>query len=204
MKKQKKPTGITSSIQISSSGIRREIVDFPNVKAEIELLIAKAFCLGKPALNPHISKYGFFTELESQAENSIDFKVRTDKGFRWLELAEFSPLKHFNGKYDNVSATWDLEFMKGLFFSLIKKKCAKSYGDNVILLIYKTHDAFFIPPPLIRQIRSELLSSPPKFESIYFISTHSEENTAVWQVWPADVEDVGPMVSTGTLYIGFD
>jgi len=204
MNKQKKPTGIATPIQISSTGIHREIVKFPHEKAEIELLIATAFCSGKPTLNPHISKYGFFSELELQTENSIDFKVCTKEGFRWLELAEFAPLNHFNGKYENIPPTWSLEFMKDVFLSLIKKKNTKNYGDRVILLIYKTHDALFIPPPLIRYIRSELISSPPSFESIYFISTHSEEHTAVWQVWPDDVKDTGPMASTGTLHVGFD
>lgn len=204
MKKQKKPTGITTSIRISSLGIHREVATFSDTKAEIELQIAKAFCSGKPSLNPHIYKYGLFTDLEPQDENSIDFKVLTNEGFRWLELTEFAPLNHFKGKYENVSQDWDVKFMKDLLLSLIKNKSKKNYGDNVILLIYKTHDAFFIPPPIIRDVRCELESAPPSFEAIYFISTHSEENTTVWQVWPDDVKDAGPRVSAGKLHVGFD
>lgn len=202
MNKQTKPTGISTSMQISSAGVHRETADFPQTKAEIELLIAKAFCAGKPALNPHITRYGMFTNLEPQPENSLDFKVLTEKGSRWLELAEFAPLNHFRGKYENVPTTWDIEDMKALFLALIDKKSVKNYGDGVILLIYKTHDALFVPPPIIRSVRSTLGSSPPSFESIYFISAHSVNHTTVWQVWPDDVKDSGPLISSGTIHVG--
>ncbi|WP_407579556.1 hypothetical protein [Citrobacter koseri] len=204
MEKQKKPSGISTSIEIRSSGIQRKTVDFPQKKSEIELLMAEAFCAGKPALNPHIARYGSFTNLEPQPENSLDFSVHTEKGSRWLELAEFAPLNHFGGRYENVPATWVIEDMQDLFLTLIKKKSSKGYGDGVILLIYKTHDTLFVPPPVLRCVRSSLISSPPPFDAIYFISAHSIDHAAVWQVWPDDVTDEGPMFASGTIQIGID
>lgn len=203
MEKQKKPSGIRTSILISSSGVHREKAHFPGEKAELELLFAKAFCGGKPPLNPHITQYGSFTKLKAQPENNLDFRVITEKGQKWLELAEFAPLNNFGGRYENIPTTWTIEDMINQFLALIMKKNSKSYGNGVILLIYNTHDSLFVPPPIIRSVRKTLASSPPTFEAIYFISAYSEETATVWQVWPNNVKDEGPMLSSGTVHIGF-
>jgi hypothetical protein len=84
--------------------------------------------------------------LQQQQENSLDFKVDTGLGMRWLELCEFAPLEQFGGTYDLVPEEWDARRMFDLFRMLIEKKARKSDGC-VILLIYKTHQNFsFLRP----------------------------------------------------------
>ncbi|WP_171965378.1 hypothetical protein [Cronobacter sakazakii] len=196
MRKQKKPSGISTSIRIEPSKIKLEKASFPSAKEDLEKLMAETFCEGKPALNPQITYYGCFYKLEPQSENSLDFKVETEKrGGRWLELAEFAPLKYFGGKYDNVPSKWNNKDMMEMFLELIKKKSSKHYGDGVILLVYITHDLFFVPPPIIRAIRKTLESSVPlpPFETIYFMSLGAARHAKVWQVWPSLSKDDGPI-----------
>ncbi|MGG7446137.1 hypothetical protein ACQ3G7_08665 [Kosakonia oryzendophytica] len=195
MGKRKKPSGTSTSVQITSSGTYIKKIDYPPAKDEIELLIAESFCEGKPALNPHIARYGSFTKLEPQHENSLDFQVTTEKkGQRWLELTEFAPLEKFGGKYGNIPAAWNAEDMIASFLTLINNKKNKCYGDEVILLIYITHDTLFVPPPVLRYIRNRLESLTIPFETIYFLSPPSK----VWQLYPNDIKDDGPVLSFGT------
>ncbi|KAA9001638.1 hypothetical protein FJU30_04925 [Affinibrenneria salicis] len=202
MSKQKKPTGVHSSILVDVNGVHREFVDFPDSKSEIELFIAQAFCEGKPNLNPQIKRYGK-CNLKHQPENSIDFQIETEKkGTKWLELAEFAPLNEFGGKYENTPNEWKVEDLTSLFLELIYKKNSKQYGDGVILLIYNTHDSLFIPPPIIRHARNILISMKPSFDAIYFTSVHSSVDAAAWQVWPNDIHDEGPIASKGFIHIG--
>ena len=90
--KRRKPTGRTGPIKMGPDGVSRQLVQFPKTKAEIELFIAKGFCAGNSGMKPQIKRYGRFTELQPQRENSLDFQVETQMGPRWLELAEFAPL----------------------------------------------------------------------------------------------------------------
>jgi len=109
---------------------------FPQTKEEIELFIAKGFCNpGAVSYVPHLKRYGYFHNLQQQQENSLDFKVDTDFGMRWLELCEFAPLEQFGGKYDLVPEEWDAGRMFDLFRMLIDNKARKSDGCDVIVLI---------------------------------------------------------------------
>lgn len=201
--KRRKPTGRTGPISIGPNGLSRKLIQFPQSKADIELFIAKGFCAGNSGMRPQIKRYGEFTDLQPQPENSLDFQVKTQKGRRWLELAEFAPLKDFAGRYENVSAQWPMDEMARLFMDLIQKKNGKNYGEGVILVIYKTHDTLFVPPPVIRNVHAKLADLQPTFESIYFLSPHDQEAASAWQVWPDDPSNEGPIVHGGTLHVGF-
>ncbi|WP_054179530.1 hypothetical protein [Trabulsiella odontotermitis] len=204
MANQKKPTGISASIRITSSGVHREVAEFPQSKNEIERLMAEAFCAGKPTLNPQIAHYGNLTNLTSQPENSLDFRITTAYGDKWLELAEFAPLALFHGRYENVPIEWDISEIRDLFLSLIKEKGNKGYGEGVILLIYKTHNSLYVPPPILRCVTKELADHPPPFEAIYFISAHSVEHSMTRQIWPEDLKNQGPTFHSGTAIIGIE
>lgn len=204
MTNQKKPTGINASIRITSGGIHREVVEFPQSKEKIELLMAEAFCVGKPTLNPQIDRYGSFANLTLQPENSLDFQVKTESGDKWIELTEFAPLVLFRGRYENVPTEWDIDDMRDSFLKLIKKKSSKGYGKGVILLVYKTHNALYVPRPILRCVTKELANHPPPFESIYFISAHSVEHSKTWQIWPENDNNQGPMLPSGTVTIGIE
>src|SRR5262245_29532381 len=102
MSKRHKPTGTTGRIEFGPDGPIRKWVTFPETKDEIELFIAEGFCANAPGYRPHLKRYGQFTELRRQRENSIDFHVTTEAGDRWLELCEFAPLDEFGGPYAEV------------------------------------------------------------------------------------------------------
>ena len=138
-KTREKPTGSTASIEFGPQGAVRHPIVFPKTKEEVELFIAEGFCNpGAVSYVPHVKRYSHFHNLEQQRENSLDFKVDTGLGTRWLELCEFAPLEEFGGKYDHVPEEWDARRMFDLFLKLIEKKARKSDGSDVILLIYKT------------------------------------------------------------------
>lgn len=200
--RRRKPTGATGPISLGPNGPVRKWVEFPETKEEIELFIAKGFCKAASGSRPHIKRYKQFTDLKQQPENSIDFSVKTGVGDRWLELCEFAPLNEFGGSYDAVSHNWDARQLLDLVLALIKKKAKKGYGKNTILLIYKTHSTLFVPPPILRAARGELKNLAPNFESIYYISPHSEEEMSVWEIWPGDPEDQGPVFSYGNVFVG--
>lgn len=122
-KTRQKPTGITGPIEFGPEGAVRHIVVFPQTKEEIELFIAKGFC-NPDAVSyvPHLKRYAYFHNLQPQQENSLDFKVDTGLGMRWLELCEFAPLEQFGGKYDLLPEEWDARRMFDLFRILIEKK----------------------------------------------------------------------------------
>jgi hypothetical protein len=199
---RRKPTGATGPISLGPNGLVRKWVEFPETKEEIELFIAKGFCKAVTGSRPHIKRYGHFLDLKQQPENSIDFSVKTGVGDRWIELCEFAPLEEFGGSYNAVSHNWDVRQLLDLVLALIRKKVKKGYGENTILLIYKTHNTLFIPPPILRAARSELKSMKPNFESIYYISPHSEEEMSVWEIWPSGPGDHVPVFSDGNVFVG--
>ncbi|MFK3790133.1 hypothetical protein ACI2KO_07720 [Pseudomonas piscis] len=200
-KKRRKPRGRSGQIAVGTEGVIYQPTELPETKDEIEKYVADAFCAGKVARNPQIERYGCFKNLEQGPENGLDFKVETEMGGRWLELAELAPLSQFGGSYENVPATWSVNDLAEHLRNLIQKKNEKKYGAGVILVIYKTHDTLFVPPPIIRSIREELAVTPPIFDSIYFVSPYEAGAAGVWQIWPADPKDQGPVVKSGSVRI---
>ena len=202
-KTRRKPTGTTGRIEFRPEGTVHHLLVFPQTKEQVELFIAKGFCNpGAVSYVPHLKRYAYFHNLQQQQENSLDFKVDTGLGMRWLELCEFAPLEQFGGKYDLVPEEWDARRMFDLFRMLIEKKARKSDGCDVILLIYKTHQTLFVPPPIIRAVRQELMGRPVPFESIYYISPYSSSDMGVWEVWPGDSDDQGWAIRDGKLIVG--
>jgi hypothetical protein len=202
MAKRAKPVGKTGPISIGPAGVQRHHVEFPVAKEDIELFIARLFCAGNAGMRPQIDRYGSFTELEQQPEDRPDFTVQTEHGQSWLELAEFAPLDKFGHAYEKVPATWDAPVMLAAIRSLIDKKGTKGYGAGVILVIYKTHETLFVPPPILRALRADLASTSIPFEAIYFVSPHDHESASTWEIFPSDPPDDGPAIRRGLLHVG--
>ncbi|WP_247392503.1 hypothetical protein Q2T91_16620 [Ralstonia pseudosolanacearum] len=188
IKKRKKPRGVSVSLRSGPLGVERIVKELPVTKSEIELKVAEDFCAGNHGMRPHIKRFGRFTDLEPQPENSIDFRVSTDRGTKWLELAEFAPLHLYEGKYENVSGHWDGADMAQLFLELVQQKNSRGYGNGVILLVYQTHDRFFVPPPIVRTMPVLLKDAGLAFEAVYAVSPSG----LVVEAWPGDVDDQGP------------
>ena len=139
--------------------------------------------------------------MESLAFRRGSLKVGTALGERWLELTEFAPLSQFAGRYENVPTQWSAEQLVSLVLDLIHRKARKNYGGDVILVIYKTHETLFIPPPILTSLRGALIDPP--FESIYYLSPHDQESASVWEIWPGDPADDGPVIDGGRVHVGF-
>lgn len=138
-------------------------------------------------MRPHFKRFGRFDNLCAQQENDIDFKVETGLGTKWLELAEFAPIQDV-GRYDEVSGVWDGRQMADLFVDLVRRKNGKGYGSGVILMVYATHDRFWVPPPVIRMMPELLKNEALVFEAVYAVSPGG----LVMEAWPGDPDNQGP------------
>ena len=196
-RERRKPRGTSVSIQLTPNGWVREYQQLPESKAAIELEIARRFCDPNVALDPHIRRFGRLELQPPERENAIDFRIRTDSGPRWLELAEFAPLDQFKFKYDNATGKWRGLDMAELFVKLVKDKQNKCYGPGVILLIYQTDDRLFVAPPIVRQMPNLLRQAGLTFDAVYSMSPGG----MVWEAWPGDPKDQGPSL-LGNLTVG--
>jgi hypothetical protein len=92
-RERKKPRGTSVTLQIGPDSVVRVEKELPSGKPEIELHYAEMFCTNTQGTRPHFKRFGRFDNLRAQEENDLDFTVETDLGVKWLELAEFAPIK---------------------------------------------------------------------------------------------------------------
>lgn len=195
-RERKKPRGTSGTLQIGPNSVVRVEKELPSGKHEIELHYAEMFCTDNQGMRPHFKRFGRFDNLRAQEENDLDFTVDTDLGVKWLELAEFAPIKEV-GHYQDSSGFWNGSELAELFKKLVKKKNAKFYGGSVVLLVYATHDHFWVPPPIIRMMPSYLRNEGLTLEAVYMVSPHG----TVVEAWPGDPTSEGPM-GLGNVYLG--
>ncbi|UWE15667.1 hypothetical protein [Herbaspirillum huttiense] len=181
-KPRRKPRGRSGTLFVDGVAAEVRLANLPDEKSQIEQLVADRFCRGESPFRQQIARYGKFVKLEAQPENGIDFRVTTDQGEKWLELAEFAPLEFFEGNYENATGHWTFEGMQNLLSNLIQKKNSKNYGNGVILIVYQTDDRFFIPPPVTQGMPIILANLKISFEAIYCVSP----NGTVVEAWPGD------------------
>ena len=142
MAQQKKPVGRCGPIRITPAGPVRELLQFPADKAERERMIADLFVLNR-AIPRGDDKFGPFANPRQNDENDLDFTIETRDGAKLLELAEFAPLAALKTSYQKAPRQLTMRDCAQLFFEVIMKKSKHQGGANRLLLIYKTHDAFF-------------------------------------------------------------
>jgi hypothetical protein len=195
-RERKKPRGISVTLQSGPQGISVEQKRLPAKKADIEQHFAALFCTDNHRMRPHFKRFGKFENLCAQQENDIDFKVETNEGTKWLELAEFAPIREV-GRYDDATGEWDGRTMADQFVELVRKKNSKGYGSGVILMVYATHDRFWVPPPVVRTMPERLKDEALFFEAIYMVSP----NGTVVEAWPGDPDNQGPQ-SLGRTIVG--
>ena len=177
----KKPTGLTGPISIGPGGMVHHPVQFPTKKAEIENMIARLFvaCAGRMPIG-----LAPFSDPIRNAEDDLDFTVTTNDGSRLLELAEFAPLQDLRVGYSDAPRQMSMQQTAQLALQLIVRKSEHQGGNGRLLLLYKTHAQFFIPPPVQELVRRKLDQEPPAFEAVYFLSPHDNEQASVWEIWP--------------------
>ncbi|WP_321870427.1 hypothetical protein [Burkholderia ubonensis] len=78
--------------------------------------------------------------------------------------------------------------MAELFIELVRKKNRKGYGSDVILMVYQTHDRFWVPPPIIRMMPELLKDDALVFDAVYAVSPSG----LVMEAWPGDPDNQGP------------
>lgn len=195
-RERKTPRGTSVTLQIGPNSVERVEKELPSGKPEIELHYAEMFCTDNQGMRPHFKRFGRFDNLSAQKENDLDFTVETDLGVKWLELAEFAPIKEV-GHYQDSSGFWNGSELAELFKKLVKKKNDKLYGGSVILMVYATHDHFWVPPPIVRMMPSLLRNEGLTLEAVYMVSPHG----TVVEAWPGDTASEGPM-GLGNVHLG--
>ena len=183
MAQQKKPVGRCGPIRITPAGPVRELLQFPADKAERERMIADLFVLNR-AIPRGDDKFGPFANPRQNDENDLDFTIETSDGAKLLELAEFAPLAALKTSYQKAPRQLTMRDCAQLFFELIMKKSKHQGGANRLLLIYKTHDAFFVSPPVQELVLRWLRKSAPQFDSIYYLSPSDATGATVFVIFP--------------------
>jgi len=125
-----------------------------------------------------------FSDLRSNDENDLDFTVATRDGDRLLELAEFAPLAELKARYETAPKKIPRAQFFELVHGLIQMKSAHQGAAGRLLLLYNTHDRFFIDPIAIEAIRRKLEADKPPFDAIYSLSPKPGGHALVWEVWP--------------------
>jgi hypothetical protein len=201
--KRRKPVGRTGPIRTSSEGLTRNFVQFPEEKAEIELMIAQMFVQNG---GPHAKRWGPFEDLQQLRENNIDFSIKTNQGTKYMELAEFAPLNSLRAtglkpSYENAPSTYS---PGNLLLDLIREKSAHQGGKDCFLLVYKTHETFFVPPPVYHAIAQALRTEGVKFEAIYFLSPKPDLSAMIFEIYPGTNDPNAPVLPLSTRFeIGF-
>lgn len=179
----KKPTGKTGPIRMSNNGIKRELVEFPAQKEQIEQMIAELFV---KTMDGHQDDLKPFSNLKMNRQNDVDFLIDTSLGTIELELTEFAPLRQLGiTKHIDAPSDYSVGDMTDMAMELILKK-SNHYGTTKkILVIYKTQSEFLITYPVIDLLRRRLSPSSINFLKIYFLSPHGNTGASVSLVYPA-------------------
>lgn len=178
----RKPTGTTGPFEIRADGIIHHPVQFPESKPAIEDMIARLFVKNAGTMPIGLAP---FSDLVANKEYDLDFSIKCGDGQnRLLELAEFAPLQELGVSYNEAPRQMDVKEMANLTLGLIDKKSKRQGGTNRLLLLYKTHDAFFISPPVQELLRRLLHQKNPAFDAVYFLSPQDTEQATVFEIWP--------------------
>lgn len=195
-RERKKPRGTSVTLHTGPDGISCVRKELPAGKPAIEQHFAELFCTDSHGMRPHFKRFGRFDNPCAQEENDIDFKVETELGTKWLELAEFAPIKDV-GRYENATGIWDGRQLAELFINLVRQKNNKGYGSDVILMVYMTHDRFWVPPPVVRMMPELLKDEALVFDAVYVVSPSG----TVMEAWPGHLDNQGPK-GLGTTIVG--
>lgn len=183
---KRKPQGTSGPISLGGGGANWNIIAFPETKEERERLIAKLFVGGfgnwvamesEPSLAP-------FGEPIQNAENDLDFTISTSEGPMLMELAEFAPLKALMTTFQAAPKSMHPTVKAPLALDLIAEKSAHQGGANRFLVVYATEHGFWLDPITIEILRRRLVELPPKFERVYWVSPHDQEQASVSEIYP--------------------
>jgi len=177
----RKPVGRTGPIEIGAEGISRRLVNFPAEKREREQMIAELFVGNAHRFPDHLAP---FSGLVPNDEDDLDFRVHSQEGEKYLELAEFAPLQELDVRYETAPRHFSIGQLATLLSGLVGRKSAHQGRPDCLLLTYKTHDAFLVPPPGIELARRMLNETPPNFSKVYFLSPHDRTGATIFEVFP--------------------
>lgn len=176
-----KPVGTTGPIRLSREGVSRQLVEFPEGKREREAMIATLFVSNAGRFADPLAP---FSQLVQLPEDNLDFSVQTQRGQMYLELAEFAPLSDLGVTYETAPRHLSIGDLADLLCRRIREKSVKQGRSDCLLVIYKTHARFLVPPPAIELVRRRLQPDRPKFHKVYFLSPHDQTGATVSEVFP--------------------
>jgi hypothetical protein len=185
-------TGITKiSVDPSGAVIFKKIsADIPKQKEEAEMYFAERFI---SFFNKNNCIDGVrISDFSQNNSDDIDFKITCEIA-NYLELAETTPLNTDFGKKGFEDGKFcSIEYGDWIFNSIIKKKSNK-YGllsNNIILLIYQTHEKFQLSQFLIEYLCSLCSHNIHNFKAIFiFMTTGGSREEALEiteKIWPLE------------------
>lgn len=185
-KRLRKPQGRSGPIALGGGKASWQVIGFPEDQAERENLVATLFIQSFERWVRGQSKPSFapFGRINQNLENDLDFTVETAEGRKYMELAEFAPLREHGPKFDDAPLSLDPQEKAGLALELIQKKSAHQGGADRFLLIYTTEQGFWLDPITIERMRRELAQHAPRFDRVFYTSLHDQDSASTSEVFP--------------------
>jgi hypothetical protein len=188
MTEREKPQGRSGAIRLSSDGAKWEVIGFPKEKRRRELMIAEMFVRGANQNimleSPERPPYTPFGGLTPNDENDLDFTITTSQGVKAMELVEFAPLHRHGPRFKDAPRQLHQTTKSELLLELVRNKSDHQGGSGRLLLIYATEYGFKIDLITIEITRRALVSEPPRFERVYYLSCHDVIHGSVWEIFP--------------------
>lgn len=170
-KEQKKPTGKTGPLHVSSDTESVETewktVDLPTEKDEIEKFVLRSFL--QTAESNNTLRY-WVTSVSKNDLDDFDFSVQTTQGPKTIELMEIAPLEDVDGGYEAASGSHDIyEFGESIAEKILAKSARyeSAAGKSLILLTYVTDWKFWPSPPVISLVQYWMLQKQHVFEEVH-------------------------------------
>nr|WP_315483887.1 hypothetical protein [uncultured Undibacterium sp.] len=160
----RKPVGVNGPVFLTDRGAEFQQLEYPTIKEEIEMLVAKSFSAGPIPGGLQISS------LEQQDQNDFDFKAKSNFGFLNLELMEIAPLENLRGSYAKAPSEYKpYDFAKYIHAKAMRK--SERYGGSkvprIVLLLYVTDWAFVLSESVICLLQYWLQNTPNNFFQVY-------------------------------------
>jgi hypothetical protein len=134
---RRKRAGDIGPTRVTSGSIEWQKIDFPSDKKNIELSFAQRFVATYNLLFPLWSGLTI-TDLVPNRENSLDFRLKTTLGEKWLELMAIRPIEFFRVPPEQAPPdynAYDLaKFIHGKIMEKSRKYRSQKPGKLFLLL----------------------------------------------------------------------
>lgn len=197
MNDRRKPTGDTGHVRISGSRDKPDFirVPFPTTKENIETYVARPFV--QAAAHHGFLPFIVDGEPKQNAIDDFDFTLQTSEGLKYLELMEIHLGDLVLARETPGPSSYDLYDAARVVLEKIDGKSGRYRGateKGIVLLTYVTHWQFNLDTSALLALSYWLLSNPPVFEQVYYMSFLDSQTVSLSLVYPLPID----------VFVGFD